>query len=611
MSLIANKPAAETFSRYLSSVRDAVSQVKDHAGNPVAIPDYDTMVQAAVQLDCRPHAADIALVIQRTLGRAQSIDMEAPGPGYPLRFPEDHHLHPAMGAEWYYLACNLQTKSPTGESRRFGVLFWMQKNRMVGRAAQQEAGWTDDECHIFASKATVVMETPGGPGRIIRRSRNVQWPLKGGAAAYSQPGEDFRMFCGTDSMIGGASVLPLRAQVDDGEELSFDLTVDCLDGLSHETAFYLRGDHGTGLTLAPTPGIEYSWPQVVVTGNVTVDGVTYEVESGSGWLDHQLLMASLEGAGVPFVDDPKPFVGWCWLFLNFANHTAFTGIGMNLFGLSLDLQYPEGTFLEIDNGRWKTTTLTGGSLRVDQFASLATIATQPRPAHASVLIPNRWTIAGMQNSAPFSGALTPWAEDGTFNPEDWSVLSEMPVDFTSVTGAFPGGTGYVESIGYENVISYQKRAVAFLETGILPGEGGEPSPPLTGHNRNTEKLSGEDTGTMPATKKKVERLDDNDEKEEVPGEKLAGAISHELGVFAKAASLYFDKLHELHTASGAKKGEKALTDLMANAQKANKAAMKHVIENSDVHKEVTKQAKNVVPGSSVDDLHKWVNEEDD
>ena len=116
---------------------------------------------------------------------------------------------------------------------------------------------------------------------------------------------------------------------------------------------------------------------------------------------------------------------------------------------------------------------------------------------------------------------------------------------------------------------------------------------------------------MPATKKKVERLDDNDEKTEVPGEKLAGAISHELAVFAKAASLYFDKFHELHSASGAKKSDKALTDLLTNAQKANKAAMKHVIENSEVHKEATKQAKNVVPGSAVDDLHKWVNEEDE
>ncbi len=116
---------------------------------------------------------------------------------------------------------------------------------------------------------------------------------------------------------------------------------------------------------------------------------------------------------------------------------------------------------------------------------------------------------------------------------------------------------------------------------------------------------------MAAPKKKVERLDDTEEKDEVPGEKLAGAITHELGVFAKAASLYFDRFHELHTASGAKKSEKALTDLLSNAHKANKVAVKHVMENSDVHKEVKKQAKAVLPNSAVDDLHKWVNESDD
>lgn len=99
------KPAAQAISNYLSLVSDAVGQFKGPDGKPVQIPDYAVLQKAARGIDEAAHPADTALVIQKLLARGVSVDMDAPGPDYKLAFPFDHHLHPKMGAEWYYLAC--------------------------------------------------------------------------------------------------------------------------------------------------------------------------------------------------------------------------------------------------------------------------------------------------------------------------------------------------------------------------------------------------------------------------------------------------------------------------------------------------------------------------
>lgn len=121
---------------------------------------------------------------------------------------------------------------------------------------------------------------------------------------------------------------------------------------------------------------------------------------------------------------------------------------------------------------------------------------------------------------------------------------------------------------------------------------------------------------MATTKKKVELLDDAEETksekdDEMPGEKMASNLTHEIGVFAKAAALYFDKLSEINTKSVDKKPEKAFKEMMSTAQKASKVAMKHVTENSEAHKEAKRQAKKMMPGSAVEDMNKWMDEDEE
>ena len=71
---------------------------------------------------------------------AEDFDCEAPGPNYQLQFPRDHHFHPRMGVEWYYVGLILQVTDPAGVAGRGAVLLDLNKERIVGGASQQEFG---------------------------------------------------------------------------------------------------------------------------------------------------------------------------------------------------------------------------------------------------------------------------------------------------------------------------------------------------------------------------------------------------------------------------------------------------------------------------------------
>ncbi|NEZ57816.1 hypothetical protein DXZ20_19635 [Leptolyngbyaceae cyanobacterium CCMR0081] len=494
MNITQSKPVSGTILKYLESVNTAVNKITDPAtGEAVQIPNYEVLQRAARGLDESSYPSQTALIIQRLLGRGASFDMETAGPEQPLSFPKDHHLHPKMGPEWHYLSCDLNTKGPNGESQRIGVMIWLQKNRIVGTTAQTEANWSDEESLICASKVTVVMKTDNGKGRLIRRNRNLQWPLKGGHIAYSKPGENFRFVCGPDSFSGSKNVLPLRAQVNDGDRMRLDLVADCQDALTPETAFFLRGVNGCGFTELPAPGFEYGWPQIKVSGTVMVEGKTYQVESGLGWIDHQNLNGSLENPpqqtpgydSIPFVDDGQPFLGWCWMYLNLANKDTLMTIGLNVgpnpIGLSpqLPIISTSSYYTSIKEGKLDVTILSNpekpplvGEMKITNFQVLPTITNASGPYPPNALIPNGWTLTNVKDHSwahALAGNVTAWSDDATFNAEDWSLASEMPVDFTDTSGQFANGTGYAEVIGYENSFSFQQRALVFLETGVLPG----------------------------------------------------------------------------------------------------------------------------------------------
>jgi len=366
--------ASKTLQSYLGVIKERVAEFVDPAtAQPVQIPDYDSLYEAAGQLDQTGCPANYVRVIQSLLGRASSYDMETPTADYNLRFPGDHHIHPQMGKEWYFIACNLNVTDSKGNHRRMGVFIILEKHRVVGETAQKNANWTDDDALIFTSKATVVFENQSKKDEIFRRKENIQWPLKGGSIKYSKagkPDEKFLLQCGRDVLSGSTNVLPMNASIDDGDNMKIDLSFNCKDDIAVENALFLEGipknNGGTGITPLPTPGLYYNWPQLIATGTVAVGGEKYTVTAGStGWIGHQLMMRSLKNHDenshpIPFIDDATPYDGWSWQFFNLENGDAFTCTSIYTGGMNINPEVPYGYNIP---SAW-------GGLRVPSFSAM-------------------------------------------------------------------------------------------------------------------------------------------------------------------------------------------------------------------------------------------------
>ena len=237
------------------------------------------------------------------------------------------------------------------------------------------------------------------------------------------------------------------------------------------------GNGGTGLTWIPKPGIYYSWPQLDVTGTVNAQGNIYTINSGIGWIDHQLLMGSLTNpenapTPVPFVDDPKPFDGWTWQYYNFNNGEAFTGASFVTGNMVDEAKIGYGYYLRLINGNWQA----GFAMGDNQFSSFTSF---PSPvcenggSAAEVSVPIVRTYSGIvyygiDPNKPLSGVSTAWIPDGTFNNPNWSIGAENPADYKDTSGYGSDGVGFLEAIGFESVDSFRARSLEFLATGVYP-----------------------------------------------------------------------------------------------------------------------------------------------
>jgi hypothetical protein len=469
---------AHALQSHLLLVKDAVAAIiNPETGERTSIPDFDTIFQAAGRLDSSESPDKDVATILALLGRASDFDSEAPGADYMLQFPKDHHLHPAMGFEWYYVCFHLDVTYAGGTRGRIGVIISMQKKRVIGLSTQQRLGWTNEASVMVNNLVTATVDLPGRKA-ITRRRPNVQWSPTGGNARFSVPGEAFYMQCGTDNLSGTTDVLPLLASVQDGTNLAFSLTLRPPDGFTPPNAFFLQGvptafGGGTGLTYTPTPGIYYSWPQLIVdTGtpaSIVVDGVTYTINSGRGWMDHQVMMQSLRNFGdatspIPFTDDPRPFNGWNWQFFNLDNGDAFTGAAFHQWYLSANPPLNYGYYVAADRalGKWNSLYITGQVILGD-FRTFPVITDAPSSS-STIQLPNSWQYFNVQSvlGDPLSGIATPWFTDGTFNGDALQIIGENPVDYKDTSGKHPNGVGFCESVGFERIDIYRKRALDFL-----------------------------------------------------------------------------------------------------------------------------------------------------
>ena len=471
------KPVAPVVQAYLKDVLAAVNGITDpNTNQPLQIPDFSDLYEAAGCLDDAVDPGDTMWTINTLLGRAGSVGSVAPTAAYALSFPNDHHIHADMGLEWYWVGCHMNVMTPQGETGRISLLLSMEKLRAIGTAAQQAAGWSAFDATVVANLVTVTVDMGPGKRAIHRRRPNVQWPAAGGQADFSQPGADSLYFvCGDDSLRGSLNVLPLTVKVNDGDHMTVDIVLTQNAATNVETAFFLQGvpkigsftDGGTGLTPLPTPGIYYSWPQLQVSGSITVDGICHTIVSGTGWIDHELMMSSLENPDgavhpVPFVEDATPCNGWVWQFHNLDNGQAFTGAGFVLGAMNDAPALSYGYFLTPNNGGWDAIFIQGKLDLLFPNAFPARVGT----SGPMVDIPVVRGYSGIENmllGKPLSGVATPWFPDGTFNGPNGAICAEIPADYTDLSGQYADGLGYMESVGFESVASYRQYALGRLK----------------------------------------------------------------------------------------------------------------------------------------------------
>lgn len=383
-----------------------------------------------------------------------------------VSFPADHRMHLKSGNEWYWVAAHLDAEGPNGPAR-IAVLIDILRFRLISTKLQAEIGWSDADCQLVWSAATVTVSDARG-SRIHRRRRNVQWPKTGGQVEF--PGAEFVLRCGPDVMVGPPEVLPMGVNIEDGDNLSIWLRLTT--EMPPTSAFFLQGTNG--VTPAPRPGIYYSWPQLSARGHVQVGGEAYEA-SGSGWIDHQLLMRDPPTPMTP----PPAIDGWNWCEFNFANGEAFTAAAFQTGMISVNPLLPYGFYLRpaTDGQSWVAEPLIGG-LSMDHLI----------PTLHQVMQATSWTYSATnfpsQSQAlarPFDLAITtaPWIEDGSFETADLAVPSEAPVSAAMVNkanlrldgsplGEAVTGVGFCETVNWEPWAAYQARALAFLQTGADP-----------------------------------------------------------------------------------------------------------------------------------------------
>ena len=485
---------APAIQEYLEYAKAEVAKIPNEKGQPTQIQDYDQLYEAAGKLDTTENPVMFINIIHSLLGRAANVGSETikfnakKQPEYNLQFPEDHRMHGKMGNEWYWIGCHLHVTDENGNTGMLSILDTMQKIRSMGITTQNKYRWTDEQVSVTCNIATITVKMDNGDINYYRRNINEQWPLKGGESSFSSTGEPFSFKVGADSFTGSTNILPLRLVVDDGDNMQIDITLTNNDKVNLETAFFRQGDPiysrngGTGITPLPTPGIYYSWQQVLVSGIVSVGGHMYTINSGTGWIDHQLMMTSvLDTDGKP---DPKlfahtaknyPLNGWVWQYYNLQNGNSFTGAGFIQGSIPGNNKIPMvyGYYLSPNGQKAWDAVFVMGDLTLEDYQNFPSIYSYPN--RSPVSIPIKRGYSGIKSDFdcpllehPITGLATPWYKDGSFNNPDQSFCTEFPADFVSADPeCHPNGVGYLESVGFEEVDQYRSYALGVLNGFVL------------------------------------------------------------------------------------------------------------------------------------------------
>jgi len=340
-------------------------------------------------------------------GSAGSIDGYARVEGpRELVFPQDAGPHNEYQTEWWYYTGNLET----AEGRHFGYQLTFFRRALLPEDQQKARASDLAADQIYFAHFALTDVSSGGFHAFERFSRGAGGLAGAEASPYRVWLEDWQVTQADDGMYS------LHAEQD-----GFSVSIDFVDGKGP----VLQGDQGYS-PKGPNPGnasIYYSLTRLESSGNIVVDGRTYEV-SGLSWMDHEFSTSAL-GSGQ---------VGWDWFSIQLDDGSELMVFQLRRDDGSID-PYSGGTYIAPDG--------TVTSLKQEDF-SLESRGTWRSP-HSGGVYPGGWSV-----SVPSLGL--------TLRVEPYLADQELNVSFAYWEGAVRitgeqngkpiGGSGYLEMTGY-------------------------------------------------------------------------------------------------------------------------------------------------------------------
>jgi predicted secreted hydrolase len=203
-------------------------------------------------------------------------------------FPEDHGPHPGFATEWWYFTGNLFDR----EKRRFGYQLTLFRIGLAPDEPPGDSNWRTNQLYMgHLAVSDIASSTHYQAERFSRAAAGL-------AGAEADP---LRVWLGPWSINGTqGSTFPLTLHASTSD---FTLRLDVAAG---DKPHVLQGDRGLSAK-SGAPGnasYYYSFTRLPTSGEIEIDGETFEVE-GNSWFDREWSSSAL-------ADDQA---GWDWFAL--------------------------------------------------------------------------------------------------------------------------------------------------------------------------------------------------------------------------------------------------------------------------------------------------------
>lgn len=405
---------------------------------------FDLLKKTAASPSVTPAQIEVAWQMLGSYMGMPDVPQPIP-PAAPLTFPADHGEHFDTLIEWRYFTLSL----PLPNGGLVSVIANFFRKALVTEKLLPTAAALSRQ--LYSTSIGVTIEMPGQPGV------HFAWPNTTFAAADGTvfvENAPFTMVLGKNSISGGNDVFPLHIHLEDAGDAavgrpSFVVDVDC----QATNPLFLQGLNGY-VGVGGNPGwYYYSWPQQNTSGQVVIGGTKYAVTDGLCWMDHQWGGSTAATSGSPY-----SWSGWSWFEFQFDGDRSFTGANTHgpIAGGTLPPNLPGfGTF--VDNG---TSTLMASSLNVGSYV---------QSPNTTARYPASWTLTAGNGSidlaiqpvvktepqALWMGVLTEYSEANAVVTAS-GTINGVPVQLS--------GVGYCESVGFEDPVAANARAVAYLQS---------------------------------------------------------------------------------------------------------------------------------------------------